>query len=240
MHVPTAVHTEPAVLGDRPALYVTPEQGTGPGTTLYVRGGTSVFGSPTNAMCLTANRVTRTGLQTFSLDYRLAPEHPFPAAVEDALAACRALLEHGVDRATAAFASDSAAVPPAPGPSAADTSRPDAPAGALAAASRPPPPHPRPSARTGIRRLHATPHSRRLLLPPQTHPATARRTGPVVHLSLPYEQGSGTDSLLNLGAGRASAAGRTSLCRTSAASPASSLSPAPRRAPNSTHMLTSP
>jgi len=124
MHVPTAVHTEPVVLSDRPALYVTPEQGTGPGTMLYFHGGAYVFGSPTNAMCLTANGVTRTGLQTFSLDYRLAPEHPFPAAVEDALAACRALLEHGVDPATIAFVGHSAAVQPAPGARAPDTSRP--------------------------------------------------------------------------------------------------------------------
>jgi len=121
MHVSTAVCTKLAVLGDRPALYVTPEQGTGPGTMLYVHGGASVFGSPTTAMCLTANLITRTGLQTFSLDYRLAPEHPFPAAVEDALAAFRALLEHGVDPATIAFAGDSAAVQPAPGAPAPDT-----------------------------------------------------------------------------------------------------------------------
>lgn len=108
MRVPAAVRTEPVVLGDRPAVHVTPEQGIGAGALLYFHGGAYVLGSPTTAMCLTANLVTRTDLQAFSLDYRLAPEHPFPAAVEDALAAYRALLERGIDPATIAFAGDSA------------------------------------------------------------------------------------------------------------------------------------
>jgi len=108
MRVPTAVRTEPVVLGDRPAVHVTPEQGDVRGTLLYFHGGAYVFGSPATAMCLTANLVTRSGLQAFSLDYRLAPEHPFPAAVDDALAAYRALLERDVDPATIVFAGDSA------------------------------------------------------------------------------------------------------------------------------------
>jgi monoterpene epsilon-lactone hydrolase len=44
----------------------------------------------------------------FSLDYRLAPEHPFPAAIDDTLSAYRALLESGVDPSTIVFAGDSA------------------------------------------------------------------------------------------------------------------------------------
>ena len=43
-----------------------------------------------------------------SVDYRLAPEHPFPAAVDDALTAYRFLLHGGTDPAAIAIAGDSA------------------------------------------------------------------------------------------------------------------------------------
>ncbi|MER5908698.1 alpha/beta hydrolase [Streptomyces mirabilis] len=59
-------------------------------------------------MSLTGNLVTRTGFRAFSLDYRLAPEHPFPAAIEDGLSAYRALLDSGEDPSATVFAGDSA------------------------------------------------------------------------------------------------------------------------------------
>ncbi|NBH08167.1 alpha/beta hydrolase [Amycolatopsis sp. SID8362] len=106
MIVPKEIRTAEAKLGDRRALRVEPAGDPRPGTILYFHGGSFVFGSPETALSLTGNLVARTGFTALSLDYRLAPEHPFPAASDDALAAYRALLESGVD--PVAFAGDSA------------------------------------------------------------------------------------------------------------------------------------
>lgn len=58
---------------------------------LFVHGGAYTIGSPTSHRWL-SSRLARAGMRVFSLDYRLAPEHPFPAALDDALAAYRWLL----------------------------------------------------------------------------------------------------------------------------------------------------
>ncbi|WP_394937955.1 alpha/beta hydrolase [Psychromicrobium sp. YIM B11713] len=108
MAVPTDVKKTPTTLGDRDAVLVEPEQNARPGTILYFHGGSFLLGSPETAMGLTANLVTRTGYRAISLDYRLAPEHPFPAAIEDALSAYRALLESGIEASSIVFAGDSA------------------------------------------------------------------------------------------------------------------------------------
>ncbi|MFB6532469.1 alpha/beta hydrolase [Streptomyces noursei] len=112
----SSIRTAPTTLGDRPALRVEPrrasDRGTdaGPdaGTILYFHGGGWVFGSPETALSLTGNLVARTGLAAYSLDYRLAPEHPFPAAIEDGLSAYRALLDRGEDPSAIVVAGDSA------------------------------------------------------------------------------------------------------------------------------------
>ncbi|GAA3637049.1 alpha/beta hydrolase [Kineosporia mesophila] len=93
MPVPDGVHTSPVVLGPRPALRVDPPGDPAPGAILYLHGGGFVAGSPRTSLTMTANLVASTGIPAFSLDYRLAPEHPFPAAVDDTLAAYQALLK---------------------------------------------------------------------------------------------------------------------------------------------------
>ncbi|MGW4248983.1 alpha/beta hydrolase [Nocardia sp. NPDC004722] len=108
MNVPSEIRTRTVTLGDRPAVLVEPEANPAPGTILYFHGGGFVYGSPQTAMSLTANLVTRTGFRAYSVDYRLAPEHPFPAAIEDTLAAYRALLDSGEDPSRIVFAGDSA------------------------------------------------------------------------------------------------------------------------------------
>jgi monoterpene epsilon-lactone hydrolase len=108
MLVPDGIRTTTVDLGGLRTLLVEPRGETRPGTILFFHGGSFVIGSPETELCLTANLVTRTGYRAYSPDYRLAPEHPFPAAIDDALAAYRALLDAGVDPSTIALAGDSA------------------------------------------------------------------------------------------------------------------------------------
>lgn len=65
------------------------------GSVLYLHGGAYCVGAPATHRALTARLARATGMALFAADYRLAPEHPFPAAVDDALAAYRALRASG-------------------------------------------------------------------------------------------------------------------------------------------------
>ncbi|WP_197380409.1 alpha/beta hydrolase [Mycolicibacterium mengxianglii] len=106
--VPDGIRVDEAPIGGRPALRVSSDTGASAGTLLYFHGGSHVVGSPRTALGLTANLVIRSGMSSISLDYRLAPEHPFPADVEDVVAAYRELLEMGQAAESIAFVGDSA------------------------------------------------------------------------------------------------------------------------------------
>lgn len=104
-----AVRTSDTTLAGRPAVLVEPENHSShPDAILYFHGGSFALGSPQTAMGLTASLVDRTGVRAWSLDYRLAPEHPFPAAIEDCVAAYGALLDQGIPAESVVFAGDSA------------------------------------------------------------------------------------------------------------------------------------
>jgi monoterpene epsilon-lactone hydrolase len=108
LRIADGIRTSAATLAGRRAVLVEPVQPAVAGTILYFHGGSYVVGSPETAMCLTAALVARTRIRALSLDYRLAPEHPFPAGLDDALAAYRGLLADGVSPRAIAFAGDSA------------------------------------------------------------------------------------------------------------------------------------
>ncbi|MCZ4352176.1 alpha/beta hydrolase [Roseovarius aestuarii] len=61
---------------------------------LYFHGGGYVFGSPQTHRAMVAHLAARTRLKAILPRYRLAPENPFPAALEDALTAYRAVMDH--------------------------------------------------------------------------------------------------------------------------------------------------
>lgn len=95
-------------IAGRPALCLESSGEQRPGTILYFHGGSFSLGSPQTALGLTASLVVRTGVRAVSVDYRLAPEYPFPAAIEDCLAAYRELLASGTPAESIVFAGDSA------------------------------------------------------------------------------------------------------------------------------------
>jgi monoterpene epsilon-lactone hydrolase len=82
-------------LGDVPALDVNVEGADGDGVILYLHGGAYVLGSARSGANLAAPLSRRIGVPAIALEYRRAPEYPFPAAVDDALAAYRELVESG-------------------------------------------------------------------------------------------------------------------------------------------------
>ncbi len=78
------------------------------GVILYCHGGGYVVGSPRAYRALAARLATLTRCDVAVIDYRLAPEHPYPAAPEDALRAYRELLSRGIDASSIVIAGDSA------------------------------------------------------------------------------------------------------------------------------------
>ena len=75
---------------------------------MYVHGGGYVIGSIASHRHLVTELGRAAGTRTLALDYRLAPEHPFPAAVDDALTGYRFLLSQGIKPGNIAIAGDSA------------------------------------------------------------------------------------------------------------------------------------
>lgn len=79
-----------------------------PEAILYLHGGAYCVGSPRTHRTITGTLARLTGARVFAADYRLAPEHPFPAAVDDAVAAWHGLLAEGFEANRLAIAGDSA------------------------------------------------------------------------------------------------------------------------------------
>lgn len=81
--------------------------GLAAGSVLYLHGGGYLACSPKTHRPITGAYANR-GLEVFAPDYHLAPEHPFPAAVDDALAAYKGLLDSGVAPERLSVSGDSA------------------------------------------------------------------------------------------------------------------------------------
>jgi acetyl esterase/lipase len=106
--LPAGTVVRPVTLGGRPADRVTVGASERPRAVLYLHGGAWITGSPRTHRSLVAHLAREAAAVGYVLDYRLAPEHPFPAAVDDAELAFRALLDEGWRPEQVVVAGDSA------------------------------------------------------------------------------------------------------------------------------------
>ncbi|WP_170319283.1 alpha/beta hydrolase [Polyangium spumosum] len=104
---PAEARLEPSAC-DVPASWITPP-GVDPGRVLlYLHGGGYIIGSPETHLETIFRLAQASGARALAVDYRLAPEHAWPACREDAVAAYRWLLAQGVAPSRVAIAGDSA------------------------------------------------------------------------------------------------------------------------------------
>ena len=106
--LPADVTVTAGELGGVPTAEITVDGIDPRNTVLYFHGGVYVMSDAFLAAGLASQIGRRTQAKVISVDYRLAPEHPYPAAVEDALAAYKALLDTGIAPSDIAFAGESA------------------------------------------------------------------------------------------------------------------------------------
>jgi monoterpene epsilon-lactone hydrolase len=106
--VPGDVRRTRTSVGGVDAVEVTVDGTDSSNVILYFHGGVYVIGSADSSVPLAAELARRANAKVISVDYRLAPENPYPAAVEDATAAYDGLLSLGMDPSNIAIAGESA------------------------------------------------------------------------------------------------------------------------------------
>lgn len=104
----SGVKVEKIDMDGLPAEWLTPHTPEQSGVLLYLHGGGYIVCSPETHRPMVASLARQANARALVVDYRLAPEHPFPAALEDALKAYRWLIAQGVPAAHITVAGDSA------------------------------------------------------------------------------------------------------------------------------------
>lgn len=105
---PADITIEQMTLGGVPTEHVAAPGVRPDAAIFYIHGGGWVAGRPENHRPLTWRLSKQLGLPVYAPDYRLAPEHPYPAGLDDCLAAYRALLATGIPASSIVVGGDSA------------------------------------------------------------------------------------------------------------------------------------
>lgn len=105
---PQGIECTPVTVEGLPAEWIRPAGSAHDRVILYTHGGGYISGSITDHRGVVAKLVKRCGVGALLFEYRLAPEHPFPAAVEDSVTVYRWLLDQGFKPGQIILAGDSA------------------------------------------------------------------------------------------------------------------------------------
>jgi monoterpene epsilon-lactone hydrolase len=106
--VPADVTTSSGSLAGIPVVNVEAAGADPEWVIFYLHGGAYAIGTAASSVGLASDLARRAGARLVAVDYRLAPEHPHPAAIDDAVAAYRGLLDSGVAASAIAIAGESA------------------------------------------------------------------------------------------------------------------------------------
>ena len=106
--VPDTVSVTPATISGVPCEWIEVENTDQDRVLMYLHGGGYVFGNLDSHRDIGWRLAEASGMRVLMVDYRLAPEHPFPAALEDATECYRWLMEEGIAPSRVAIGGDSA------------------------------------------------------------------------------------------------------------------------------------
>ena len=106
--IPDGVTFTDVDAGGVPAIWAVPDDASATRGVVYLHGGGFMLGAPEFYKALTGHLAKELGCRVLNVDYRLAPEHQFPAALDDSVAAYRWMLTQGVEAAGSAIVGDSA------------------------------------------------------------------------------------------------------------------------------------
>ncbi len=106
--VPADVTTSSGSLDGIPVVNVETAGADPAKVIVYLHGGAYAIGTAASSVGLASDLARRAGARLVTIDYRLSPEHPHPAAIDDTVAAYRALLDSGIAASAIAIAGESA------------------------------------------------------------------------------------------------------------------------------------
>jgi epsilon-lactone hydrolase len=108
IRIPRGISIHPVSAGGVPSEWIEPDEHGSKFVILYLHGGGYVICSPTTHRGLAARIACASEARLLLIDYRLAPEHPYPAALEDALAGWQYLIDQGYEPKQIIIGGDSA------------------------------------------------------------------------------------------------------------------------------------